>query len=151
MSSFFPAPKIAPRGPSPHLSLLLPLSCSLSQAAADAVAAAAFALSSRRQSALASLPPEPPASPGPSSSGGAVTLAIRLPEGARAGRRFAAGSTVADAYAFVDSLEGVPMSYQLVASFPRRAFPRLEGGVALAEAGLAPQAALFVEAMDDDE
>jgi FAS-associated factor 2 len=79
---------------------------------------------------------------------------VRLPDGGNAQRRFGAGDSVQRLYDWVDSLEGFEcLRYSLVAAFPKRVFDAAgEGGrVTLADAGLVPQGALFVQVHDDDD
>ena len=72
-------------------------------------------------------------------------LAVRLPDGSRAERRFHSTDTIADVYDFVDTLEELDeVSYSLVTNFPRRAFARSER-VSLVDEGVHPNGAMFVQ------
>ena len=66
------------------------------------------------------------------------------------GRRFWEKDAVVTLYEWVESLEAVEvLEFELVQSFPRKVYPRESGekgaGQTLVEAGLSPQAALFVQ------
>ena len=115
------------------------------RAAADAQAAAADAEvteAAAAAAAAAALPPEPAAG-APAS----ISVAVRLPDGARLTRRFAASDPVASLYDFVVSARAPGAargSFTLVSSFPRRALDPAAGS--LAGAGLThPSEALLVE------
>ena len=76
---------------------------------------------------------------------GVSKLAVRLPDGSRAERRFHSTDTIADVYDFVDTLEELDeVSYSLVTNFPRRTFARSER-VSLVDAGVHPNGAMFVQ------
>lgn len=76
---------------------------------------------------------------------GVSKLAIRLPDGSRAERRFRGSDPISDVYDFVDTLEGLDeVRYSLITNFPRRTFGRGEK-VSLADCGVHPNGALFVE------
>ena len=76
---------------------------------------------------------------------GVSKLAIRLPDGSRAERRFYSTDTISDVYDFVDTLEQLDSrDYTLLTNFPRRTFDRAES-VSLVEAGVHPNGALFVQ------
>ncbi|KAF8073204.1 PUX10 [Scenedesmus sp. PABB004] len=108
---------------------------------------AAASVAARRQRAAAALAPEPP--PG---TEGAATIRLRLPDGANAQRRFPPGSTVGALFDWVDSLHCFDcLAYHLVCAFPKRVYERSGAALDLAEAGLAPQGALFVQALDEDD
>lgn len=77
-------------------------------------------------------------------------IRIRLPDGSNQARRFLKSDTVQTLYDFVDSLPQMTLpSYQLVSNFPRKNFDRGTLGDSLEAAGLFPQAALFVQALDN--
>ena len=79
---------------------------------------------------------------------GVSKLAIRLPDGSRAERRFYSTDTISDVYDFVDTLEQLDSSdYSLLTNFPRRTFDRTDS-VSLADAGVYPNGALFVQTED---
>ena len=76
---------------------------------------------------------------------GVSKLAIRLPDGSRAARRFHSSDTIADVYDFVDTLDELDeVEYSLVSNFPRRNFPRGDT-TSLLDAGAHPNGALFVQ------
>lgn len=76
---------------------------------------------------------------------GVSKLAIRLPDGSRAERRFYSTDTIADVYDFVDTLEDLDEAeYSLITNFPRRTFARGDT-VSLVDAGVHPNGALFVQ------
>lgn len=76
---------------------------------------------------------------------GVSKLAIRLPDGSRAERRFFSTDTIADVYDFVDTLEDLDEAeYSLITNFPRKNFARGDG-TSLADAGVHPNGALFVQ------
>ena len=59
-------------------------------------------------------------------------------------------SRVQDAYDFVDSLEQIKVwDYQLVSSYPKKVLERDLVHETFQEAGLVPQATLFVQSLDD--
>ena len=81
----------------------------------------------------------------PGEGEGVSKLAIRLPDGSRAERRFYSTDTISDVYDFVDTLESLnEREYTLLTNFPRRMFARTDS-VNLAEAGVHPNGALFVQ------
>ncbi|KAG0488672.1 hypothetical protein HPP92_007483 [Vanilla planifolia] len=73
-------------------------------------------------------------------------LVIRFPDGARKEKMFLSTDTVRSIYKFVDSLE-VPRigSYRLISNFPRRVYGHEQLDLTLTDAGLHPNAALFLE------
>ena len=82
--------------------------------------------------------------PGPTTT----TVSVRLPDGSRTQRRFVNSWKVGTLFDFVDTAPSVPaLHYSLVSNFPRRVFTR-DGDeeLTLEEAGLHPQAVLFVQA-----
>lgn len=88
-------------------------------------------------------------------AGWPMQVVIRLPGGERKDRRFVSSSPVQALFNFVDSESlGTPsipsMHYSLVSNFPRTVHSRSQGGRTLLEAGLHPQASLFVQ-MEDAE
>ncbi|KAG2497590.1 hypothetical protein HYH03_004336 [Edaphochlamys debaryana] len=112
------------------------------EAEAARVAEAEAALQRRRQAARSALLPEAPAG-----SEGSAAIRLRLPDGTNTARCFPAGATLQAVFDFVDSLDATAYPrYHLVANYPRRVFLRAaHGPAALAELGLVPQAALFVQ------
>jgi len=121
------------------------------RAAAAAAAQAAEAGASRVAAAAACLPTEPePGTPG------ALSVAVRLPDGTRLTRRFhPATDRVGHLFAWVVSSSPAsppPRAFRLVSSYPRRVLEEPEGmggGPSLAEAGFAGggSEALMVEAV----
>lgn len=76
-------------------------------------------------------------------------MVVRLPDGTRAQRRFRPSSPLSAVYRFVDAQQALGFhSYRLVASYPKKAHGRSE--VTLEEAGLHPQAVLFLEEAEDE-
>jgi len=73
---------------------------------------------------------------------GVTQLVIRLTDGSRLQRRFKATDKLQVVFDFVDSSNEVD-NYELVTNFPRKVFS--DPHVTLKEAGLSPQAALFVQ------
>ncbi|KAG2436792.1 hypothetical protein HXX76_006316 [Chlamydomonas incerta] len=106
------------------------------------VAEAAAAIERRRADARAALLPEPAAG-----AEGSTAIRLRLPDGTNTSRLFPAGATLQAVFDYVDSLDATSYSrYHLVSNYPRRVFVRAAHGPAsLAELGLVPQAALFVQ------
>jgi hypothetical protein len=92
------------------------------------------------------LPAEPAAS-----APGVARIAVRLPDGRRLDRRWAAGSTLQLVVDWVEATDSDSYDVTLVSHFPRREFSRAEHGLTLEEAGLTPQALLFVRERDDDD
>lgn len=71
---------------------------------------------------------------------------VRFPNGERKGRRFHCTSTLHSLYDYVDSLGCLEVeSYTLVSNFPRVLYGPEKLNLSLKEAGLHPQASLFVE------
>lgn len=98
------------------------------------------AIESRRVAKASSLREEPE-----EGAEGVSKLAIRLPDGSRAARRFHSSDTIADVYDFVDTLDELDeVEYSLVSNFPRRNFPRGDT-TSLLDAGAHPNGALFVQ------
>lgn len=72
---------------------------------------------------------------------------VRFPTGERKERRFHSSATVKSLYDFVDSLDNMNLkNYRLVSGFPRISFGPEKYFLSLKDAGLHPQASLFVEA-----
>jgi FAS-associated factor 2 len=108
------------------------------------------ALARRRAEGAAALGPEPEAGPG------TALVRLRLPDGSSSQRRFLAGDPMSCVFRFVDSLDSTTfLRYTLVSSYPRKVFSRdgeaddaaaaVSDSVSLQDAGLVPQAALFVQ------
>ena len=98
------------------------------------------AIESRRVAKASSLREEPE-----EGAEGVSKLAIRLPDGSRAARRFHSSDTIADVYDFVDTLDELDeVEYSLISNFPRRNFPRGDT-TSLLDAGAHPNGALFVQ------
>lgn len=111
-------------------------------AAAEAAAQAA-AQQRRRAQALAVLPPEPA-----DTAAEVVTCAVRLPDGTRCTRRFAASDPLSHVFAFVDAHADAG-GYALVTAFPRAVFGRQRAHELLGDVFGLPgggQVALMVEA-----
>ncbi|GAX73327.1 hypothetical protein CEUSTIGMA_g781.t1 [Chlamydomonas eustigma] len=129
------------------------------------------AVNFRRETKRAALPPEPsatdglltqqgpsstfPTSPAPAGNDAAATalVRLRLPDGGSVQRRFFASDSLRLLFDFVDSLDSTTyLRYNLVSSYPKRTFNNegAEAGITLFEAGLAPQAALFVQPEEED-
>lgn len=71
---------------------------------------------------------------------------MRFPAGERNGRRFHSTATIQSLYDYVDSLGCLEMDgYRLVSNFPRTVYGPEKLSLSLKEAGLHPQASLFVE------
>lgn len=71
---------------------------------------------------------------------------VRFPSGERKGRRFHCTATLQSLYDYVDSLGCLEVdSYTLVSNFPRVLYGPEKLSLSLKEAGLHPQASLFVE------
>ena len=71
---------------------------------------------------------------------------MRFPNGERKGRRFPGSATIQSLYDYVDSLGYIEVeSYRLVSNFPRVVYGPDKLSLSLKEAGLHPQASLFVE------
>lgn len=75
-----------------------------------------------------------------------IQVLVRFPTGERKGRRFHNTATIQALYDYVDSLGCVEVeSYSLVSNFPRVVYGPEKLSMSLKEAGLHPQASLFVE------
>ncbi|KAL6177816.1 hypothetical protein ACLB2K_049338 [Fragaria x ananassa] len=71
---------------------------------------------------------------------------VRFPGGERKERRFYSTTTIQSLYDYVDSLGCLDVEdYSLVSNFPRVVYGPEKGNLNLKEAGLHPQASLFVE------
>ena len=71
---------------------------------------------------------------------------MRFPNGERKERRFHSTVAVQSLYDYVDSLGCLEVEdYNLVSNFPRVAYVPEKRSLTLKEAGLHPQASLFVE------
>ncbi|CAD6204223.1 unnamed protein product [Miscanthus lutarioriparius] len=71
---------------------------------------------------------------------------LRFPTGERKERRFHSSSTVTSLYDYVDSLDCLKAEkYSLVSNFPRVTYGPEKHSLTLEEAGLHPQASLFIE------
>eukprot|EP00958_Prasinococcus_capsulatus_P006369 scaffold603_cov404-Prasinococcus_capsulatus_cf.AAC.43 len=101
------------------------------------------AVEQRRAQKAAVLATEPEDGPG------VCKIAIRMIDGSRQDRRFNGTDTVRQVYDFVDSL-GVPFQkYTLATNFPRKVLTDEICSQTLEEAGLSPQALLFIKQEDD--
>ncbi|KAF6153667.1 hypothetical protein GIB67_000900 [Kingdonia uniflora] len=99
------------------------------------------ALARRRQEKAMSLGDEPEKGPG------VTQVLVRFPSGERKERRFHSTSTIQSLYDYVDSLDCLSTEkYSLVSNFPRVIYNQEKYSLSLKEAGLHPQASLFVEA-----
>jgi len=83
-----------------------------------------------------------PSEPLPSEEG-ITQLVIRLTDGSRLQRRFKVMDKLQTVFDFVDSTSNEVESYDLLTNFPRKVFS--DPHMTLQEAGLTPQAALFVQ------
>ena len=101
----------------------------------------------RRESAGSLLPPEPE-----SGSKGVTTIRINLPNGVKQMRRFGPDARLRNVFDWVASLEDCTfIDFNLVSNFPRVIYTDARKDETLAEAGLSPQSALFVEVQDEEE
>ncbi|KAL1294464.1 hypothetical protein HN51_055245 [Arachis hypogaea] len=101
-----------------------------------------------RQAALAKLRQEKAQSLGeePEKGPDVTQVLVRFPNGERKGRRFKSTATIQTLYDYVDSLDCLEAeSYSLVSNFPRVVYGQDKLTLSLEEAGLHPQASLFVE------
>ncbi|KAG2314174.1 hypothetical protein Bca52824_017296 [Brassica carinata] len=70
----------------------------------------------------------------------------RIPNGERKRRRFESNTKVQTLYAYVDSLGVLETEeYSLITNFPRTVSGRDKESMSLKDAGLHPQASLFIE------
>ncbi|RAL50963.1 hypothetical protein DM860_005319 [Cuscuta australis] len=98
------------------------------------------ALAKLREDKALSLGPEPDKGPD------VTQVVVRFPSGEREGRRFYCTKTIQTLYDYVDSLGRVEVeSYSLVSNFPRTVYGPDKVKLSLKEAGLHPQASLFIE------
>jgi FAS-associated factor 2 len=75
-----------------------------------------------------------------------MQVLIRFPTGERKERRFHSSTTITSIYDYVDSLDCLKAEkYSLVSNFPRVTYGPEKNSQTLVEAGLHPQASLFVE------
>ncbi|XP_013621956.1 PREDICTED: plant UBX domain-containing protein 10-like [Brassica oleracea var. oleracea] len=71
---------------------------------------------------------------------------VRFPNGERKGRRFESNTKIQTLYDFVDSLGVLATEeYSLITNFPRTVYGRDKESMSLKDAGLHPQASLFIE------
>ncbi|XP_058744487.1 replication protein A 70 kDa DNA-binding subunit E-like [Vicia villosa] len=94
-----------------------------------------------RRNQAQSLGEEPEEEEGPN----ATKVLVRFPNGERKERRFNSTVTVQSLYDYVDSLGCLEENYTLVSNFPRVVYGEEKLRLSLIEAGLHPQATLFVE------
>ncbi|KAL0913102.1 hypothetical protein M5K25_016534 [Dendrobium thyrsiflorum] len=98
------------------------------------------AITRRRQEKAMSLGTEPAKGPD------VTQVLVRFPTGERKERRFYSSTTVKSLYDYVDSLDCLNAEkYSLVSNFPRVSYGPEKFSLSLKEAGLHPQASLFVE------
>lgn len=87
---------------------------------------------------------------GEAGDGPVCAVRVRLPDGSSCTRRFLSSSLVRCVYDYVDSLDGNEYgAYKLVSHFPRRVLDASCMDKTLEEAGLAPQASLFLQSEED--
>ncbi|CAL0321074.1 unnamed protein product [Lupinus luteus] len=101
-----------------------------------------------KQAALAKLREEKAQSLGeePEKGPDVTQVLVRFPNGERKGRRFNSTATIQSLYDYVDSLGCLETeNYSLVSNFPRVVYGQEKLILSLKEAGLHPQASLFVE------
>ncbi|KAE8055077.1 hypothetical protein FH972_011942 [Carpinus fangiana] len=98
------------------------------------------ALAKIRQEKALSLGAEPEKGPN------VTQVLVRFPTGERKDRRFHSSATIQSLYDYVDSLGCLEVeSYSLVSNFPRVVYGQEKLSMSLKDAGLHPQASLFVE------
>lgn len=98
------------------------------------------AITRRRQEKAISLGVEPAKGPD------VTQVLVRFPNGERKERRFYSSTTVQALYDYVDTLDCLNAEkYILVSNFPRVSYGPEKSSFSLKEAGLHPQASLFVE------
>ncbi|TKY52012.1 Plant UBX domain-containing protein 10 [Spatholobus suberectus] len=108
--------------------------------AAQEAAEKQAALTKLRQEKAQSLGEEPEKGPN------VTQVLVRFPNGERKERRFNSTATIQSLYDYVDSLGCLEAeSYSLVSNFPRVTYGQEKLTLSLKEAGLHPQASLFVE------
>ncbi|XP_027365491.1 plant UBX domain-containing protein 10 [Abrus precatorius] len=101
-----------------------------------------------KQAALAKMRQEKAQSLGeePEKGANVTQVLVRFPNGERKERRFNSTATIQSLYDYVDSLDCLETeSYSLVSNFPRVVYGQEKLTLSLKEAGLHPQASLFVE------
>ncbi|KAL7108940.1 hypothetical protein ACP275_06G144500 [Erythranthe tilingii] len=102
----------------------------------------------QREAALLKLREEKAMSLGaePDKASDVTQVLVRFPSGDRKGRRFHCTATIQSLYDYVDSLGCLEVNgYSLVSNFPRTVYGQDKFSLSLLEAGLHPQASLFVE------
>ncbi|KAI6701957.1 hypothetical protein NL676_011093 [Syzygium grande] len=100
----------------------------------------AAALAKLREEKSLSLGAEPEKGPN------VTQVLVRFPTGERKERRFHSDATIQSLYDYVDSLDCLEMgNYTLVSNFPRVSYGSDKHSLSLKDAGLHPQASLFVE------
>ncbi|XP_010252722.1 PREDICTED: plant UBX domain-containing protein 10 [Nelumbo nucifera] len=100
-------------------------------------------LARRRQEKAMSLGVEPEKGPN------VTQVLVRFPNGERKERRFHNIATIQSVYDYVDSLDCLNSEkYSLVSNFPRVVYSPENRSLSLKDAGLHPQASLFVEVVD---
>ncbi|XP_006661964.1 plant UBX domain-containing protein 10 [Oryza brachyantha] len=108
--------------------------------AAQEAAEKEAALARRRQEKAMALGAEPEKGPD------VTRVLIRFPTGERKERRFHSSTTITSLYDYVDSLDCLKAEkYSLVSNFPRVTYGPEKHSQTLEEAGLHPQASLFIE------
>ncbi|KAL8462818.1 hypothetical protein ACS0TY_033727 [Phlomoides rotata] len=108
--------------------------------AAQEAAEREAALAKMREEKALSLGAEPEKGPD------VTQVLVRFPSGERKGRRFHCTAKIQSLYDYVDSLGCLQVNdYSLVSNFPRTVYGRDKLAVSLKEAGLHPQASLFIE------
>ncbi|KAG2312327.1 hypothetical protein Bca52824_023884 [Brassica carinata] len=71
---------------------------------------------------------------------------VRFPNGERKGRRFESNTKIQTLYDYIDSLGVLETEeYSLITNFPRTVYGRDKESMSLKDAGLHPQASLFIE------
>ncbi|XP_051138214.1 plant UBX domain-containing protein 10 [Andrographis paniculata] len=98
------------------------------------------ALAKMREEKARSLGPEPEKGPD------VTQVLVRFPSGERKERRFHCSARIQSLYDYVDCLGCLEVNgYRLVSNFPRTVYSEDKFSLSLKEAGLHPQASLFVE------
>lgn len=98
------------------------------------------ALARRKQEKALALGAEPEKGPD------VTQVLVRFPTGERRDRRFHSSATIQSIYDYVDSLDCSNLEdYNLVSNFPRTVYGAEKRTLTLKEAGLHPQASLFME------
>jgi hypothetical protein len=117
----------------------------VAEAAMREAADEAARLEARRRKGDA-LPPEPEAG-----GEGVTRLAVRLPDGRRLDRRWSKDDALQSVVDWVEAVDADSYDVALVSHFPRREFGPADRALTLEQAGLHPQAMLFVKERDTDE